>query len=114
LLAALQIFCPGEKRSLRRYTETAAVATLDTEEQQPGWHLVETAGGRELLWVMAGVEGLSLTADGRGFPQERARYVLAVVQPVDGQLEQGLSEDSSKQPAQKGEENHGYTADQTG
>jgi hypothetical protein len=114
LLAALQIFCPGEKRSLRRYTETAAVATLDAEEQQAGWHLVDTAGGRELLWVMAGVEGLSLTADGRGFPQERARYVLAVVQPVDGQTEQGLSEDNPDKPAQKGEEKHGYTADQTG
>jgi hypothetical protein len=114
LLAALQIFCPGEKRSLRRYSETVAVAALDTEEQQPGWYLVEGAGGRELLWVIAGVEGLSLAADGRGFPQDRARYVLAVVQLADEQVEQGLLNDYPKQPAQEEEENDGYTADQTG
>ena len=65
---------------LRKMTETVSVLTGD--EDKPGWHIVETAAGLEFLQVI-GVKGfLRLTSDGRGFPQERAHYVFAIVQLV--------------------------------
>lgn len=61
---------------------TKTVSVLTGYRDQTGLHLVETASGLELLQVI-GVKGfLRLTRDGRGFPQERAHYVFAIVQLV--------------------------------
>jgi hypothetical protein len=82
LLTILQIFCPAEERSLRRYSETAAAAVGRPLEPNPGIYLVDGAGGPELIEILAVADGLCLAADGRGFPQERAEYVYVIVQLV--------------------------------
>jgi hypothetical protein len=80
LLTILQITCPAQERSLMRYSETAAVAVGETDEPGPGRYLVEASGGLEILKIIAVQEGLCLSADGRGFPVERAHYAFAIVQ----------------------------------
>ncbi len=90
---------------MRKVSETLAAATeeiLEGEEPELGQYLVETAGGLGFLEVIGVQDYLCLTADGRGFPKERAHYVFAIVQLV----QEGLDEDV------KGENQNGHETDQ--
>ena len=104
-LAILKTWSQGKGGSLRKVSETLAAATeeiLAGEKPELGQYLVETAGGLEFLEVIGAEDHLCLTADGRGFPQERAHYVFAVVHLV----QEGLEEDV------KGENQNGHETDQ--
>ena len=115
LLAVLQVFSPGQKkRTLRRYSETAAAAMVELDEPRPGLYLVEAAGGAELAEILAVVAGLCLATDGRGFPLERAHYVFAIVQLLPGQTLESEQTGPDEPPAREGEEKHGHPTDQTG
>jgi hypothetical protein len=113
LLAILQVFCPAEKRSLRRYSETAAVAVGQVGEPGPGRYLVEAAGGLELLEIIAVQEGLCLARDGRAFPVERAHYAFAIVQLASAEEAPLWEDENDVAPGQKREVNDGYPPDQT-
>ncbi len=77
---------PGE-RMLRKLTDSVAALTVASD--QPGWYLVNASEGWRFLLVMAVVAGWRLTTDGRLFPQERAHYLLALVQSVSASDEKG-------------------------
>jgi hypothetical protein len=112
LLTILQIFCPAEERSLRRYSETAAVAVGEMDEPGTGHYLVEAADGLELLEIIAVQEGLCLSADGRGFPVERAQYAFVIVQLASMEKAPFREAENDQAPGQKREVNDGYPADQ--
>jgi hypothetical protein len=112
LLSILQITCPAQERSLRRYSETAAVAVGETDEPGPGRYLVEASGGLEILKIIAVQEGLCLSADGRGFPVERAHYAFAIVQLASVEEASFTEADNDQASGQKREVYDGHPADQ--
>ncbi len=88
----LETWSPERKKDLRKVTETISALTAEvdqTGEPEPGLYLVETTEGLQFLPVIAAVKGLCLTNDGRGFPQGRAHYVLAIIQLVSESDEKG-------------------------
>ena len=104
-LAILETWSRGKGGSLRKVSETLAAATeeiIEGKEPELGQYLFETVGGLEFLEVIGAEDHLCLTADGRGFPKERAHYVFAAVQLV----QEGLEEDV------KGENQNGHETDQ--
>ncbi len=112
LLAILETWSQGIERHLRKINDTTAAATgeiEDGEEPRIGRYLVETAAGLEFLEVIGMQEHLVLSADGRGFPKERAHYVFAVVQLLQDGI---IGDEQAGQPAQEGENKDGHETDQ--
>ncbi len=91
LRTILETWSPEGQKMLRRVTDNACALTVAAD--RPGWYLVETAAGLRFLPVIALVEGLYLTNDGRGFPQGRAHYVLATVQLTYSREGKGKNQD---------------------
>lgn len=89
---------------MRRFSDRVAVATAVVDNGETGTYLVEGGWGAELVQIIAVREGLCLARDGRGFPAERAHYVVAIVQALD------LS--GGERPSGDEREIDGYTGDQ--